>query len=61
VTGEKDGQIEIRNSTGVVSTFAKEDVVKSGMRKESMMPEGLAANLNVHQMASLLDFLHSQL
>lgn len=58
-TGEQDGQIELRNVAGLVFRIASNEVVRRGLRPTSMMPEGLAANLTIHELASLITHLES--
>lgn len=59
VTGEKDGQIELRNVSGIAFQISANEIVRRGMRATSIMPEGLASNLSLHEMASLIAYLES--
>jgi putative heme-binding domain-containing protein len=59
VTGEADGVVELRNAAGQIYQLQSSDIVKRGTRKISMMPEGLANNLTLFELASLLDYLQS--
>jgi len=58
-TGEQDGQIELRNVAGLVFRIPSNEVVRRGLRTTSMMPEGLAASLTVHELTSLIAYLES--
>lgn len=59
VTGEADGVVELRNAAGQIIQLKAKDIVKRGTRTASMMPEGLANNLTLFELASLLDYLQS--
>ncbi len=59
VTSIQDGEIEVRNVAGIVTRFKQAEVVNQGTRTTSMMPSGLAANLTIHEFASLIDYLQS--
>jgi hypothetical protein len=59
VTAEVDGVIELRDAAGRILFLKESDIIDRGVREESMMPEGLGANLNVFEFASLLDYLQS--
>ncbi len=59
IVREAGDDIEIRNAGGIKSVLAKKDIVQRGTSKNSVMPEGLADNLTVEEMASLLKYLES--
>lgn len=59
VTAEADGVIEIRNAVGQLVQIKESDIAERGTRTTSMMPEGLANNLSIFELASLLDYMQS--
>lgn len=59
VTEEKDGQIELRNVAGVAIRIPVSEIAQRGLRKTSMMPEGLVSTLTVRELASLIAYLQS--
>lgn len=59
ITREEDGQIDLRNIGGVVTTLNEGDVAKREEQPQSMMPAGLASTLSVDQFNALIDYLAS--
>ncbi len=59
VIKEVDGEVELRDMTGVSQVLPEHDIVKRESSPVSMMPPGLAAGLTVNELASLLDYLQS--
>ncbi|MGJ8725594.1 MAG: DUF7133 domain-containing protein [Roseibacillus sp.] len=59
VTREEDGQVDVRNIGGVVTTLKEEDIESRVEQPQSMMPAGLGGNLTVEQFNSLIDYLGS--
>lgn len=59
VTREEDGQLDVRDIGGVVTTLQVSEVAKREGQTVSMMPPGLAAGLTVEEFASLIDYLAS--
>ena len=59
VVHESGDQIEIRNITGVSTTFKAAEIEKRGKRDTSVMPEALVAQLTPHDLASILAYLES--
>jgi len=59
VTSEKDGVLELRDDSGIVSRILIDDIEEQKTSKISMMPEGLANNLTLRELASILDYLQS--
>ena len=59
VTREEDGEVDVRDIGGVVSTLQKSDIKSRVEQGQSMMPAGLGGNLTVDQFNSLIDYLGS--
>jgi hypothetical protein len=59
VTGEVDGQIELRNIAGQVNVLERAKVKKEEELPQSMMPPGLGGNLTIDEFTSLIDYLGS--
>jgi putative heme-binding domain-containing protein len=59
ITREEDGQIDLRNIGGVVTTLDVGKIEKREEQKQSMMPPGLAAGLTVDEFTALVDYLDS--
>ena len=59
VVHESGDEIEIRAINGVSTTIKKTDIEKRGTRPQSIMPEGLVAQLTPHDLASILAYLES--
>lgn len=59
VTSEADGVIEIRDITGQVSKVNRAEVTEENHLPNSMMPQGLAAQLSVEDFISLIEYLSS--
>jgi putative heme-binding domain-containing protein len=59
VTLEAADKVTIRDTTSQEYTFATKDIVKRIKLEKSLMPEGLAGGLTIHEFASLLDYLES--
>ncbi|MDP0491279.1 MAG: hypothetical protein Q7Q71_09550 [Verrucomicrobiota bacterium JB023] len=59
ITRNEDGEIDVRNIGGVVTTVKSADVAKREEQAISMMPAGLASGLTVHEFTSLIDYLGS--
>lgn len=59
VTREEDGQLDLRDIGGVVTTLQVSEVAKRESQAVSMMPPGLAAGLTVQELTSLIDYLAS--
>jgi putative heme-binding domain-containing protein len=59
IVHESGDSVEIRDITGVSTVLPMKDVAKRGTLPTSVMPEGLANNLTVHDLASILAYLES--
>jgi cytochrome c oxidase subunit 4 len=59
VIAEDDESFKIRDTNGVVTTIPKSMIYKHRQPPLSIMPEGLADNLTVHDLASIYAFLDS--
>lgn len=59
VTREEDGQVDVRNIGGVVTTLKASEIQSRVEQEQSMMPAGLAASLTVDQFNALIDYLGS--
>lgn len=59
ITREEDGQIDIRNIAGILTTIEESSVKKRDAQKTSMMPPGLAAGLTASQFVDLIEYLAS--
>jgi putative heme-binding domain-containing protein len=59
VVRESGDEIEIRENTGNARVLKKEDIDEHRQTKDSMMPEGLADTLTVHELSSILAYLES--
>lgn len=59
VVGEADGVVTLRNIAGVPSTLRRADVAEQTILPQSLMPAGLAANLNAEEFTALVEYLVS--
>ncbi|MBK1834412.1 DUF7133 domain-containing protein [Roseibacillus ishigakijimensis] len=59
ITREEDGEVDIRNIGGVVTTLQAEAITKREEQASSMMPPGLGSSLSVADFNSLIDYLAS--
>jgi putative heme-binding domain-containing protein len=59
VVRESGNELEMRAITGVSTTIKKSDIERRGTRPQSIMPEGLVAQLTPHDLASILAYLES--
>ncbi len=59
VVREAGDEIEMRNSTGAVSTISKKEIEETQKSDVSVMPQGLLDPLTPHDLASLLAYLES--
>ncbi|MDQ8189271.1 DUF7133 domain-containing protein [Roseibacillus persicicus] len=59
ITREEDGEIDLRNIGGVVTTLQTGEIAKREEQPQSMMPAGLASSLTVDQFNALIDYLGS--
>ena len=59
VTKESATEVEVRDGNGVVTILKKSDIEERKTSKVSVMPEKLADNLTVPELASLLAYLES--
>ncbi len=59
IVREGGDDVEVRDVTGVSTTIQKKDIVKRGTLPTSIMAEGLAANLTIHDLASIVAYLDS--
>ncbi|HWE97403.1 MAG TPA: discoidin domain-containing protein [Tepidisphaeraceae bacterium] len=59
IVRESGDSVELRDVTGVSTLLPIKDVVKRGTLPTSVMPEGLADNLTVQDLASILAYLES--
>ncbi len=59
VVREGGDEIEIRDITGVSTTIQKNEIVRRGTLQTSIMPEGLADNLTLHDLSSILAYLET--
>lgn len=59
VTREEDGEIDLRNIGGVVTTLKSAEIAKKEPQTLSMMPPGLASGLTVTEFGALIDYLTS--
>lgn len=59
VVGEADGVVTLRNIAGVAGTLRRADVAEQTILPQSLMPAGLAANLNAEEFAALIEYLVS--
>lgn len=57
VTQEGAEEVALRDVTGRAMTIAVDDIAERRTLPVSMMPPGLAANLTIHELASLLAYL----
>jgi putative heme-binding domain-containing protein len=59
VVRESGDEVEIRDVSGLSSVLKKKDIDERRQSKESVMPEGLADTLTVHELASILAYLET--
>jgi len=59
VVKESGDSVEVRNVAGTTAVLEKTDIVTREKRDQSIMPEGLVANITPAELASLLAFLES--
>ncbi len=59
VVREAGDEVEIRNVQGVATVLARADIEERSRRDISVMPNGLADNLTVEELASIVAFLES--
>jgi len=59
IVRESGDEIELRNAAGIATTLSTKNVSKRGKLETSIMPEGLANNLTIHELASLLSYFES--
>ena len=59
VVREAGDEIEMRNSTGAVSTISKKEIEETLKSDVSVMPQGLLDPLTPHDLASILAYLES--
>ena len=59
VVKESGDSVEVRNVAGTTAVLEKADIVTREKREQSIMPEGLVANITPEELASLLAFLES--
>jgi putative heme-binding domain-containing protein len=59
VTLEAADKVTIRDTAAQEHTLAVKDIAKREKLEKSLMPEGLATPLTLHELASLLDYLES--
>ncbi len=59
VVKESGDSVEVRNAVGAVTVIEKGDLAKREKLAQSIMPEGLVANLTPVQLGSLLAYLES--
>ncbi|MEO8425696.1 MAG: c-type cytochrome [Verrucomicrobiota bacterium] len=59
VVKESGDSVEVRNVAGTTAILEKADIVTREKRDQSIMPEGLVANITPAELASLLAFLES--
>ncbi len=59
VVGESDGVITLRNIAGIASTVRRADVAEQTILPQSLMPAGLAANLNADELNALIEYMVS--
>jgi putative membrane-bound dehydrogenase-like protein len=59
IVREAGDEIELRNAAGIATVLPVKNVVKRGKLETSIMPEGLANNLTVEELASLLAYFES--
>ena len=59
VVKEAGDSVEVRNAVGAVTVIEKGDLAKREKLAQSIMPEGLVANLTPVQLGSLLAYLES--
>lgn len=59
ITLESSDSVKFRNITAQEFTCATKDIVKREKLPISLMPPGLVLNLNLHEFASLIDYLES--
>lgn len=59
VVREAGDEVELRTSAGISMVLKKSDIDERGRREISAMPEGLADNLTISELASLVAYLES--
>ena len=59
VVKEGGDSVEVRNLVGATTVLEKGDIVERQKRDQSIMPEGLVANITTADLASLLAYLES--
>jgi putative heme-binding domain-containing protein len=59
VVKESGDSVEVRNVAGTTAVLEKADIISREKRDQSIMPEGLVANITPAELASLLAFLES--
>ncbi|MEM9079378.1 MAG: hypothetical protein AAGC74_01660 [Verrucomicrobiota bacterium] len=59
VTREEDGELDVRNIGGVVTTLKEAEIASREQQEMSMMPAGLAAGLTLGEFTALMDYLGS--
>ena len=59
VVKEGGDSVEVRNLVGATTVLEKSDIVERQKRDQSIMPEGLVANITPADLASLLAYLES--
>ena len=59
VVKEGGDSVEVRNLVGTSTVIEKGDITERHKLEQSIMPEGLVANLTPSELASLLAFLES--
>jgi putative heme-binding domain-containing protein len=59
VVKESGDSVEVRNVAGTTAVLERTDIATREKREQSIMPEGLAANITPEELASLLAFLES--
>ncbi len=59
VVRESGDEVEVRNAAGAVTVIPKADIEERGKSPLSVMPNGLADTLDLHDLASILAYLES--
>ena len=59
VVKEGGDSVEVRNLVGATTVIEKGDIVERQKRDQSIMPEGLVANITTADLASLIAYLES--
>jgi len=59
VVKEGGDSVEVRNLVGTTTILEKSDIVRRQKLEQSIMPEGIVANLTPAELASLIAFLES--